>query len=83
MIDAEAKASLQPQSILREMDQRCPHGNRPAHATVAKPHTSTRDPRDEPSEKPNPSGPKQSNSSRLENSEIAEESSEIKENAAT
>ena len=36
-IDAEAKASLQPQSILREMDQRCPHGNRPAHATVAKP----------------------------------------------
>ena len=71
-IDAEAKASLQPQSILREMDQRCPHGNRPAHATVAKPQTSTRDPRDEPSEKPKTSGPKQPNSSRPENSEIAD-----------
>ena len=35
-IDAEAKASLQPPSILREMDQRCPHGNRPAHSTMAK-----------------------------------------------
>ena len=71
-IDAEAKASLQPQSILRKMDQRCPHGNRPAHATVAKPQTSTRDPRDEPSEKPKPSGPKQSNSSRLEKSGVAD-----------
>lgn len=26
-IDAEAKASLQPTSIIREMDQRCPGGN--------------------------------------------------------
>ena len=29
-INAEAKASLQPPSILREMDQRCQRGNRPA-----------------------------------------------------
>ena len=35
-IDAKAKASLQPPSILREMDQRCPQDNRPAHITVAK-----------------------------------------------
>lgn len=35
-IDAEAKASLQPPSFIREMDQRCPRGNRLAHTTVAK-----------------------------------------------
>ena len=47
-IDAEAKASLQPPSILREMDQRCPRGNRLAY-TVAKFQASTRDPRGESS----------------------------------
>ena len=41
-IDGEAKASLQPHSFLREMDQRCPRGN---HTTVAKSEPSaTRDP---------------------------------------
>ena len=51
-IDAEAKASLQPPSFLREMDQRCPRGNRPAHITMAKSQASaTWDPRDDPSEK--------------------------------
>lgn len=35
-IDAEAKASLQPSSILREMNQRCPRGYRLVHTTVAK-----------------------------------------------
>ena len=48
-IDAEAKASLQPPSILREMDQRCPRGNRLAYTTVAKFQASTRDPRNESS----------------------------------
>lgn len=46
-IGAEAKASLQPDSILYEMDHRCPRGNRPAHITVAKSlatTTSMRDP---------------------------------------
>ena len=64
-IDAEAKASLQPPSILREMDQHCLCGNRPAHSTVAKSQaSSTRDPRDNPVEKlPPPSAPKASNSS--------------------
>ena len=51
-IDAEAKASLQPSSFIRDMDQCCPRGNRPAHAIVTKSHASSaRDPRDEPSEK--------------------------------
>ena len=35
-IDAEAKASLQPPSTLREMDQRCPQGNRPTHTSAGK-----------------------------------------------
>ena len=49
-IDAEAKANLQPPSFLREMDERCSQGNRPAHATMAKSQASaTRDPQDEPS----------------------------------
>ena len=51
-IEVEAKASLQPPSIIREMDQRCPRGNHPAHTTVAKSPAQaslTRDPRDEPS----------------------------------
>ena len=48
-IDAEAKASLQPPSILREMDQRCPQGNRLAYTTVAKFQASTRDPRNKSS----------------------------------
>ena len=50
-IDAEAKASLQPPSFIREMDQRCRRGNRPAHTTVAKSQaSSTLDPQEEPSE---------------------------------
>ena len=48
-IDAEAKAGLQPSSFVRDMDQRCPRGNRPAYTTVAKSQASTRDSRDEPS----------------------------------
>ncbi len=60
-IDAEAKASLQPQSILREMDQRCPRDNRPALTAVAKSQASTRDPRDEPIEKPQVQAPKPAN----------------------
>ena len=51
-IEAEAKAGLQPSFILREMDQRCPRGNRPAHTTVAKSQasaSSARDPQTEPS----------------------------------
>ena len=73
-IDAEAKASLQPPSILREMDQRCPRGNRPAHSTVAKSQaSSTRDPRDDPVEKPPPpSAPKPSNSSPAGSSETSD-----------
>lgn len=39
-IDAEAKASLQPSSIRREMDQRYPRGNRLVHTTVAKAQAS-------------------------------------------
>lgn len=47
-----AKASPQPASFFREMDQRCPRDNRPAPTTVAKSSASAslnRDPRDEPS----------------------------------
>ena len=40
-INAEAKTSLQPPSILLEIDQRCPHGNRLAHSTVAKSQASS------------------------------------------
>ena len=73
-IDAEAKTSLQPPLILREMDQRCPRGNRPAHSTVAKSQaSSTRDPRDDPVEKPPPpSAPKPSNSSPAGSSETSD-----------
>ena len=73
-IDAEAKTSLQPPLILREMDQRCPRGNRLAHSTVAKSQaSSTRDPCDDPIEKPPPpSAPKSSNSSPAESSEISD-----------
>ena len=39
-IETEAKAGLQPSFILREMDQRCHQGNRPAHTTVAKSQAS-------------------------------------------
>ena len=39
-IGAKAKAGLQPPSILCEMDQHCPQGNRPAHTTVAKTQAS-------------------------------------------
>ena len=39
-IDVQAKANLQPPSFLREMDQRCPQGNRPAHTTMAKSQAS-------------------------------------------
>ena len=46
-IDAKAKTSLQPPSILREMDQHCPRGNRLAYTTMAQFQASTRDPRDE------------------------------------
>ena len=63
-IDAKAKAILQPPSILRKMDQRCPRGNRPAYSTVAKSQApSTRASRDDPVEKlPPPSALKPSNS---------------------
>ena len=63
-INAEAKASLQPPSILYQMDQRCLHGNRLAHSTVAKSQaSSTRDPCDDSIKKPPPpSVPKPSNS---------------------
>lgn len=37
-VDAEATASLQPASFIREMDQRCQQGNRPAHTTAAWAH---------------------------------------------
>ena len=39
-IDAEAKASLQPSSILREMDQRCLRGKQSAYFNVTKSQTS-------------------------------------------
>ena len=73
-IDAEAKASLQPPSILREIDQRCLRGNRPAHSTGAKSQaSSTQDPRDDPVEKPlPPSAPKPSNSSPAGSSETSD-----------
>ena len=52
VVEAEGKASLRPRTTTREMDQRCPQGNRPAHTTVAKSSASaTWDPQDEPSEK--------------------------------
>lgn len=50
-IDVEAKASLQPPSMLRELDHRCPRRNRPTHTTVAKSQAlATKDPRDEPAD---------------------------------
>ena len=47
-IEVEAKVSLLPSPFVRDMDQHCPRGNRPA--TMSKPQaSSTWDPRDEPS----------------------------------
>ena len=73
-IDAEAKASLQPPSILREMDQRCPRGNQPVHFTMAKLQASfTQDPYDDPVEKPPPpSATKPFNSSPAGSGEISD-----------
>ena len=73
-IDAEAKASLQPLSILCEMDQRCPRGNRPAHSTVAKSQaSSTRNPRDDSVKKPSPPlAPIPSNSLPVRSSETSD-----------
>ena len=72
-IDAEAKASLQPSSYVRDMDQRCPRGNRPAHTTASNSQVSaTRDPRDEPSEEAPAQDLKRSHSSRSENGETSE-----------
>ena len=52
VVEAEGKASLRPRTTTREMDQRCPQGNRPAYTTVAKsPASATWDPQDEPSKK--------------------------------
>ena len=51
-IDAKAKVGLQPSSYVRDMDQRCPRGNRPSHTTTAKSQASaTKDHRDKPSDK--------------------------------
>ena len=48
-IDAKVKASLQPLSILCELDLRCPRGNQPAYSTVAMSQASfTLDPCDDP-----------------------------------
>ena len=49
VVEAEGKASLRPRTTTREMDQRCPQGNRPAYTTVGKsPASATWDPRDNP-----------------------------------
>lgn len=77
-INVETKASLQPQSILREMDQRCPHGNRPSHSTLAKSQTFTRDFRDDPIKKPEAPAPKPPNSSRSESSKTFDKKAQKK-----
>ena len=56
-IAAEAKAALRPSSYVREMDQHCPRGNRPAYATSVKAQgSSMKDPRSQ-DYKPKSSGP--------------------------
>ena len=73
-IDAEAKASFQLPSILREMDQHCLRGNQPGHFTVAKLQaSSTQEPHDNPIKKPPLlSAPKLSNSLPAESSETSD-----------
>lgn len=81
-VDAKAKASLQPSSILREIDLRCLRGNRPAHTTVAESQASTtRDPRDESSAPSEKTQDKPSLSSHLHSSrsENVDETSDKKE----
>ena len=47
-IEVQVKVNFLPSSFVRDMDQRCPQGNRPT--TMSKSQaSSTRDPRDEPS----------------------------------
>ena len=72
-INAEAKASLQQLSILGEMDQHCPYGNRLAHSTMTKSQASfTRDSRKNSVKKPPPLlVPKPSNSSLDGSNEIS------------
>ena len=68
-IEAKAKVSLLPSSFLRDMDQRCPQGNRPA--TLTKSQTSSAwDPQEEPSEKAQNSKP--SHSLHSENSKTSD-----------
>ena len=48
-VDAEAQASLQPTSYIKEMDQRCLRGNRPNSTKASTQGNSIRDPRTEES----------------------------------
>ena len=74
-IEAKAKAGLQPSFILREIDQRCPRGNRLAHTTAAKSQasaSSARDPRTKPSTKKALAPDKPPDSSRTEHGETSD-----------
>ena len=67
-INAEAKTSVQLQSILCKMDLHCPCGNRPTNSTLAKSSApSTRDSHDNPVKKTQTLALKRPNSSRPEN----------------
>ena len=68
-IKTEAKVSLLPSPFVRDMDQRCPQGNRPATLTKSQ-TSSTWDPWKEPSEKAQ--NPKTSHSSCSENSKTSD-----------
>lgn len=71
-VDAEAKATLRPQAINREMDQHCPRGSRPAHNTAAKANTQAQSVKDSRSEESKARGPKSlSTLQRLNNTEFS------------
>ena len=66
-VDVEAKLALQPCSSTREIDQNCPHGNRPANSTLTKGQSSAiKDPQVEELKTQSPellSSPQRSNES--------------------
>ena len=76
-VAAEAKANLQPSYYSRDIDNRCPKGNRPSHTILSK-HQSSCDDHSEKEKPQNPQVQKKSTQSpfsgspRLENVDFAE-----------
>ena len=75
IIDAEAKATRQPQSFMREMDNRCPRGHRPV-----KSDESTKESKDSDKNSSRPQKQKAQAPQRSDNAETSEKARKEKKN---